>query len=352
MYAIGPGANGGAAETVLYNFTGNPNGANPVGDLTLDDAGNLYGATENGGLNNAGTVFELSPPSSPGGAWAETVLYSFNPADNVSDGVPQAGLVFDSAGNLYGTASGSQGGSSCSDRNFCGEVFELSPPSQPGGAWAQTVLHLFTTLIGSDGAIPIAPVTFDKAGNLYGTTYDGGLFGGGTVFKLTPSSIPGAPWTSTVLVSFYFNEGDGPLAGLTASPGGRSFFGTTSDGGTFSGGTVFEVSPSASPGGPWEFGVVHYFGARGDGYAPQGRLALGSGVLYGTTIMGGARQAGSVFQISESAGKAVETVLYSFTGGNDGNGPAAGVMVLNGSLYGTTVGGGYTGYGTVFQLSY
>ncbi|MGO9123364.1 MAG: choice-of-anchor tandem repeat GloVer-containing protein [Terriglobales bacterium] len=356
VYEIGPGSNGGAAETVLYSFTGSPDGANPIGDLALDDAGNLYGATENGGLNNEGMVFELSPPSSPGGAWVETVLYSFNPANNLSDADPQTGLVLDSAGNLYGTAIAEQGGAACSDEGvpFCGEVFELSPPTQPGGAWIQTVLHLFTTLTGSDGAFPAAPVTFDQAGNLLGTTSRGGTLGGGTVFKLTPPSVPGAPWTFTVLVSFDGVDGAYPQAGLTESPGGDSFFGTTPDGGTFGGGTVFEILPPASPGGPWKLEVAHAFGARGDGDSPTGRLTLGSGALYGTTCSGGAKvtSAGTVFQISESAGKAVETILYSFTNGNDGNCPGAGVILLNGALYGTTIGGGYDLEGTVFQLSY
>ena len=171
VYEIGPTSNGGAAETVLYSFTGsNGDGANPTGNLIFDSTGNLYGVTQYGGTGN-GAVFELSPPSSPGGDWAETVLYSFQ--GGPSDGAgPMAGLVLDGAGNLYGT--GFHGGIDAEpcDDGGCGVVYELTPPSVPGSPWTESVLYMFQG--NTSGGNPMAPLIFDQAGNLYGTTFIGG----------------------------------------------------------------------------------------------------------------------------------------------------------------------------------
>jgi uncharacterized repeat protein (TIGR03803 family) len=157
----------GSSEKVLYSFSGGSDGANPVGALVADKAGNLYGTTSQGGSSNCtagcGIVFELTPPATRGGVWSETVLCRFTGG---SDGAaPESNLTFDAAGNLYGTTA-SGGGAS-----HAGTVFELAPPSTQGGAWTETVLYSFAG--GSDGKSPVAGLVFDAAGNLYGTTFFG-----------------------------------------------------------------------------------------------------------------------------------------------------------------------------------
>ena len=161
-----------AQETVLHSFGSGTDGAGPRGNLIFDSAGNLYGTTQGGGTSSYGTVFELTPGAD--GGQTETVLYSFSGADGAS---PAAGLVFDAAGNLYGTTE--SGGAS-----GAGTVFELARPATAGEPWTETVLHDFGS--GTDGTAPQSSLIFDAAGNLYGTTRSGGAFGGGTVFELTP----------------------------------------------------------------------------------------------------------------------------------------------------------------------
>ncbi len=231
VYELSPGGAGKAIENVLYSFGNSPDGANPVGNLIFDNAGNLYGVTEKGGLG-VGTVFELSPPAFSG-AWTEKVLYSFH--SQTGDGAfPMAGLVFDEVGNLYGTTSG---GDTCNTANT---VFELTPPSQAGGAWSQTVLYTFPS-DASQGCVPLAPVLFDAAGNLYGTTYLGGKFHQvGTIFELSPPAIQGQPWTQTVLFNFNGTGGRFPQAGLTMAANGV-LFGTASSGGANGLGTAFSL---------------------------------------------------------------------------------------------------------------
>jgi uncharacterized repeat protein (TIGR03803 family) len=166
---------------VLHSF--NQNGADGAGTFAgviFDAAGNLYGTTAYGGAYGYGTVFELSPTG--GGGWTEAVLYSFCSQTNCTDGAhPYAGLIFDAAGNLYGEASGGGTYSNCT-YGLCGTVFELTPAS--GGRWTEQVLHNFGN--GADGAYPAASMIFDAAGNLYATTVDGGTYNYGTVFELTP----------------------------------------------------------------------------------------------------------------------------------------------------------------------
>ncbi|MGO9126696.1 MAG: choice-of-anchor tandem repeat GloVer-containing protein [Terriglobales bacterium] len=179
-------------EQVLYSFPTNSGfAADPFGGLIADTAGNLYGTTNLGGSSNYGSVYELSPPTSNAG-WRETDLYSFGDGDD--GGFPYGALVFDAAGNLYGTTAGG-GSSAC----LCGTVFELSPPASPGGSWTLTSLYSFVG--GNDGAQPHAGLVFDRTGNLYGTTSIGGGFCGsqgcGTVFELSPPEVPGGAWTET-----------------------------------------------------------------------------------------------------------------------------------------------------------
>ncbi len=339
VFEISPTRTGGATETVLYNFTGNGSngdGANPLGDLVFDKAGNLYGVTQSGGPSNAGTVFELSPPASPGGAWTETVLHSFqgSPTDGAS---PMSGLMLDGTGNLYGTAS--QGGINAPPcNNGCGVVYELTQAVQ--GPWTESVLYMFQGY--PDGGQPMSPLIMDQAGDLYGTTYIGGFIGPGTVFELTPPA-QGGSWIETRLHNFASTDGAFPRAGLTLVQEGV-LLGTATGGGANGQGTVFALKP----GTVW-FTVVHSFDVT-DGDVPASKLVLiGSNTLVGTAG-GGVHDDGVVFQISYSGGLWTETVLYNFGGGNTGAGPLD-VILYKGALYGTTVGGGFNNNGTAFRLS-
>jgi uncharacterized repeat protein (TIGR03803 family) len=254
-------------ETVLYRFPGGPAGGNPgLGDLLFDSQGNIYGTTESGGEMGLGTVYELTPSN---GTWVETVLHRFS--GGTDGAVPEAGVIMDSAGNLYGTTVGGGLGQS-------GTVFELSPS---GSGWTEQILHSFQSQ--TDGDYLTAGVIFDRSGNLYGAAQGGGPTGGGTVFELTPS---GGSWTFAVLYSFanLGNGGDGPYSSLIMDQTG-SLYDTTpgwNDGGNA--GTIFKLTPS---GGGWTYTLLHQFDFN-DGYFPVGGVTLdASGNLYGTTSGGG-----------------------------------------------------------------
>ncbi len=337
-------------ETVLHSFGNGTDGEGPQAGLVQDDAGNLYGTTAVGGIHQYGTVFELSPRE--GGGWIETVLHSFN--RNGTDGAyPYAGLVLDAAGNLYGTTT--SGGIHTCDGIYagCGTIFELSP--RQGGGWTETVLHSFGSL--ADGYYPYAGLIFDSHGNLYGTTFGGGIHGYGTAFELTPRE--GGGWTETVLHSFgNGTDGVSPDAGLIFDSLGN-LYGTTNSGGIHNAGTAFELSPRE--GGGWTETVLHSFGNGSDGANPDAGLVLdGHGNLYGTTLAGGIHtclnyNCGTVFELSpEEGGDWAERVLHSFNqNGSDGAHPVADLIFdAAGNLYGTTLDGGiHTYYGAVFELS-
>jgi uncharacterized repeat protein (TIGR03803 family) len=344
VFELMPQAGGGWTEKMLYSFNNAPADGNyPYAGLIFDAAGNLYGTTVQGGTYNDGTVFELMPQA--GGGWTEKMLYSFSnaPADG---NYPYAGLIFDASGNLYGTTVG--GGT----YNY-GTVFELMP--QAGGGWAETVLHSFNQN-GTDGYNPYAGLIFDAAGNLYGTTEGGGSYGGGTVFELTPQA--GGGWTENVLYSFGSGS-DGQYAdtGLIIDLAGN-LYGTTRFGGTYGHGTVFELTPQA--GGGWTEKVLYSLNPNSptDGLYPYAGLIIDAGGnLYGTTRLGGANGRGTVFELTpQSGGGWTEKVLYSFDPGN-GNGTdgiypyASLIMDAGGNLYGTTRFGGTYEWGTVFEIT-
>jgi uncharacterized repeat protein (TIGR03803 family) len=228
LFELSPAVNGTWAVKTLHTFTGaNGDGANPFGPLVFDATGNLFGTTTRGGTHNAGTVFELSPAT--GGNWTATTLYSFS---NSSGNAPDAGVIFDSIGNLYGTTS--------SDGDICGckfgTVFELVAGA--GGTWTEKTLHTFTT----DGSGP-GGVIFDSAGNLYGVTFVGASSGDGTVFELSPGS--GGTWTATQLHVFGGTDGAGPVGSLVFDSSGNLYGASGYGGANNNKGTVFEVSPGA-----------------------------------------------------------------------------------------------------------
>jgi uncharacterized repeat protein (TIGR03803 family) len=358
VFELSPATGGGWKEKVLYNFGASGDAALPNASLVMDSKGNLYGTSIAGGTIGQGTVFELSPGT--GGTWTESILHSFG--TTTTDGeVPASGLIFDSAGNLYGTTE--QGGANtawAAGSGGWGTVFELSPGT--GGTWTEQVIYAFGYLSQTDGYFPVAGVIFDSKGNLYGTTSDGGsgqdLEGGGTVFELSPAT--GGSWTETVLYGFGGGSPNGykPEGGLAIDAEGN-LYGTTSSGGNGYGldGTAFELSPAG--GGAWTFAVIHSFGAyETDGFNPtSGMIFDADGNLYGTTFNGGTDLGGTVFELSPATGGVFdEQVLYNFAGPTaDGIHPEAGLIFnSSGNLFGTTRYGGANGSGssggTVFEL--
>ncbi|HXR14712.1 MAG TPA: choice-of-anchor tandem repeat GloVer-containing protein [Terriglobales bacterium] len=269
-------------------------------------------------------------------AGTEKVLYSFRGTPDAS--IPTSNLISDDAGNLYGTTA--RGG--ISDGYYGnGTVFKLSAVS---GHWRETILYKFTG--GSDGKEPSSGLIRDSAGNLYGTTQQGGSSscGCGVVFKVDPSGA------ETVLYSFTATDGEYPTGGLIFDSHG-DLFGTTTNGGTYGNGAVFELIPSS--GGTWTEQVLYSFtNNSGDGATPVGGVVMdNAGNLYGATETGFNSSSinGIVFELKHSGSSWTESILYTFTGGSDGGRPFAGVTIRDGKLYGTTVSGGI-GAGVVFEL--
>jgi uncharacterized repeat protein (TIGR03803 family) len=382
---------------VIYSFTGSPDGGNPGAEVTLDAAGNLYGTTAFGGVPGCymgagcGTVFQLTSTS---GGWAESVLYAFTGG---TDGAsPEASVIFDKVGNLYGTAN--YGGTAgCGFGN--GVAFELSPGS---GGWTETVLYSFG---GAGGCEPVAALVFDKGGNLYSTLPNGGRAGVGVAYELTKGT---SGWKETILYSFGYTGTSGsepvdapildaagnlygttsccnsrgavwellhgswkektlytfnglegsPFAGLVFDKAGN-LYGTTRGGGKYSAGTVFKLAPLK--GGEWKETVLHSFKGGSDGKEPFSTPILDkAGNLYGTTSYGGSTcNCGTVFKLTPSSGgRWKEKVLHRFAGGSDGSVPESGLAVdAADNLYGTTLVGGNAGCygnlgcGVVFEIT-
>jgi uncharacterized repeat protein (TIGR03803 family) len=418
---LAPAAKAQYAESVLYNFTAaGPH--TPYAGVIFDSHGNLYGTTINSNVPGASAAFELSPPSSGSGPWTETTLAALGSAPKDS------GVVFDSHGNLYGTnsqggqcgygdgyvyelsppSSGSAPWTETWLRSFCGYpdgafpnagvisdshgnlygtapvggtylggiVFELSPPSSGSGHWTGQNLYNF---MGGDGAIPLGGLVFGPSGNLYGTTNGGGSSafcpipaGCGVVFELYPRGY--GKWGEAALYSFCTvgsktNCADGsfPISALVIDSHGNLYGTTTGGGGDVTScppiwgggcGVVFELSPPTGGSDQWTETVLHSFTGGTDGGEVSASLILDSqGNLYGTTPVGGNTPSccGVVFELSppsSGSGPWTETVLYTFSGGSDGSLPHDGVIFdSKGNLYGTTAGGGTGGGGVVFELS-
>lgn len=407
MFVTGTRAAAAATEKVLHSFNGSSkaSGGGPQGNLVRDSAGNLYGTTFYGGTGSGddcsdgsiygcGTAFELMPKA--GGGWTGKVLHNFG---DTGDGAnPAAGLISDSAGNLYGTTTG--GGV-----YGCGTVFELAP-NKTGGGWNETILHSFCAPGAQfDGSQPWGGLVFDAAGNLYGTTGEGGLEGTGTVFELTPGT--GGSWTEQVLHNFG-NAADGlnPLTGLVLDAGGN-LYGTTGNGGSkdcnygIGCGVVFELTPAE--GGTWTEKLLYVFTAgeqdtvgdpnstlifdkagnlygttmwsgvfeltpNSDGSWTEkvidtsccypNALTLHSGNIYGAYSSSNGQCCGSVFELKPQAnGGWKENIIYNFRNEKQGDYPTSALIFdSTGHLYGSTFAGGsffqngqYAG--TVFEIT-
>jgi uncharacterized repeat protein (TIGR03803 family) len=264
-------------------------GCRPQASLIFDSSGALYGTTAGGGTN--GTVFKLAPPVPPATKWTETVLYFFAGGSDGSD--PVASLIFNSNGELFGTTQ--LGGGAANS----GTVFKLKPPVPPATTWTEKVLYSFQG--GSDGALPMAGLIFNSNGDLFGTTQlGGGSANSGTVFKLKPTVPPATTWTEKVLYSFKGgSDGAQPFAGLIFDSSGAPY-GTTGFGGGLpvpDAGTVFKLKPPVPPATNWTETVLKRFPGGFGLHEPRAGLIFDSkGALYGTTYEGGASNEGTVFK--------------------------------------------------------
>jgi len=337
--ATAAGARGGVVyrlspsgkETVLFSKF---NKAGADSGVIADSSSNLYGATWAGGngpckvhkrIIGCGTVYKLSPDGT------ESVLYAFQ--GGVDGYYPNGGLVADASGNLYGTTRAGGDGTACTP--YCGIVFKIAPDG------TETVLHVFQGGTG-DGWYPWAGVILDQAGNLYGTTIEGGAFGFGTVFKVTPDG------TESLVYSFKGRgDGDEPIGELTFDSGGN-LLGTTSGGGTAGNGTVFRIAPDGTE------SVLYSFTGGSDGGYPASGLALdASGNMYGVTELGSVSSCGieagcgSVFELSPDG---TETTLHDFAWGTDGVQPRNTPTLYNGNLFGSA-NGGAQGFGIIFEVT-
>jgi len=314
-------------KKVLHVFNDTP-AANPASNLVFDAQGNLYGSTNRSGRRacKCGTIFRLSPQA--GGGWQYQVLYQFK--GDGDGGYPVGNLVFDNAGNLYGASYYGNG-----------NVFRLI--QQADGSWTEAAVYTFTGI--PDGARPVAGLTIDSAGNLYGTTGAGGAYGEGTVYKLTPEG--GGEWSEAILYSFSGADGMNPEAGVTLDKSGN-LYGTTEDGGQYRYGTVFELVNNA---GNWTETVVHSFnGSVTDPGSPYAGVVFdSSGNLYGTET----GYSGVVFRLKPSLdGGWTETILHTFGKGNDGDLPWSDLVFDSaGNLYGTTYVGGKDYQGIIYKLA-
>lgn len=339
-YSLTPPALPGGAwtEAVLHSFGGPTDGALPYSGLAFGSDGFLYGTTEGGGAYGHGTVFSLAPPSVPGEAWTETVVYSFG--ERAHDGSQPYGTpVFGPHGVLYGTTT--TGGPNVCSQGSCGTVFALAPPAAPDGAWTEAILYTFGAT--GDGYHPASSLLIGHDGSLYGNTVLGGAGSGGTVFRLTPPPSSGGEWAESILLSF--GSGGYPIGDLRVGVG-PVLYGTTQS-------SVYSLTPPATAGGSWTYAAL-----AADLPLLFGGVALDkrTGRLYGTTFYGGSENLGSIFMLAPPAspgGAWTDTPIHSFTG-SDGSYPVEGMLLSDGVLYGTTASDGVVcsgvGCGTVFSF--
>jgi len=336
VYELSPQSGGIWTETVLHNFADNDrvDGDQPYAGLAIDGAGNLYGTTRFGGPSGEGTVFEMSPQGD--GMWKETILYNFGSTS--TDGIfPYSPVVLDSVGNLYGTTF--EGGT-----GRVGTVYKLV---HGANRWQERVIHNFVPNAQGDGGFnPYGGVILDSAGNLYGTTTacQCSYTNQGTVFEL--KRISAGSYAEKVLHYFYSSGVDGynPRASLAFDRRGN-LFGTTNEGGTsFNNGTVFELSPTAL--GNWKEKVIHNFsGTTTDGQGPEAGVVFDAhGNLYGTTYGAGTYGYGIVFELMPSgSGSWNEVILHNFNSADGGEFVSPVILDSAGNIYGA-------GAGFVFEI--
>ncbi len=322
-----------AKETAIYSFAGGNDGGFPQGGLVADSRGKMFGVTSSDGSGHNGVIFEVRKTN---GTRTETPLYAFT--GGADGGVPQAGLLIDSAGNLYGTTY--QGGSGY------GVVFELSPGKKK--TWQYNVLWTFSG--GNDGGAPSGSLKMDANGNIYGTATQGGTGVVGTVFELSPPAKGNKNWTESVLYNFTGNNDGGEPMGNVLLGGDGNLYGTTAGYGQFNYGVVYKLTPNN---GTWSQTVLHAFKGSTDGEVPRdGLIQDAGGTLYGTTA-GFDDAYGNVFSLNTDGSN--YAVLYNIPSCQScftGNGPWQTVtMDSAGALYATTLADGAGNLGEVFKLT-
>jgi uncharacterized repeat protein (TIGR03803 family) len=341
VFELSPSQDGSWTESVIYNFCtqpGCPDGEEPAAGLVFDSQGNLYGTTVEGGANQLGTVFKLSP-GPPGTTWTETILWSFGNGPN-DGGLPYSQLIWDASGNLYGTTSGGNGNAAG------GSVFQLSPNGD--GGWSETILHGFCPnglQNCSDGFDPMAGVSFDRSGNLYGTTYAGGFDNKwGVLYELSPES---GVWREKILYKFTGTGGGQPMSTVAFDPGGNAY--VTAYGGSANSagecGGVFRFVPAGKK-------SSYLFFPTGTGCNPAAGVFLDdrAQIAYGTTVFGGDRTVGDIYRVSAKGG----TILYNFCSEDsctDGAYPTGSLTLHGSKLYSTTSQGGEFNHGVVFEIA-
>ena len=347
--ALGPSATA-QTFTVIHTFTGGGDGAIPQAGLTMDAAGNFYGTTSSGGYmgsdecrtrNGCGVVFKLTHKPS---GWILVPFYSFQGGTDGNG--PLSRVVPGPNGGLYGTTY--SGGSPGCSGDTCGTVYRVTPQARVCEkafcSGTETVLYRFTG--GRDGANPTwGDLNFDQAGNVYGTTLQGGDNGVGAVFTLSPSH---GGWTESTLYSFALETGAYPQSGVIFDSAGN-LYGAASNYGLYGYGMIYQLAPSASG---WSESTLYSFQGAADGLGPVGGLVFdSSGNLYGTTVAAGAGTGGgTVYKLANLPGGWSFATLYSLSGAYGGPDDSL-TMDAAGNLYGTTYEDGAFEYGSVFKLS-
>ncbi len=324
-FELSPSASGWT-ESIIWSFAGGTDGDDPSYQMVVDASGNVFGETQGVGdaSCNCGTVFELQPPASQSGTWTKTVLYAFT---GVSGSYPYGGLTLDSGGNLYGVRnSGGAFG--------YGLAFRLAPSA---GGYTEGTLYAFGDTT-ADPKTPYGPLLIDSAGNLYGVSTSGGAQGHGTVYELTPPASSTGRWTSTTLFAFKgANSGCYPEGNLLMDASGK-LYGQAAGCGRSSNGLIFRLSPPTVSGAPWTEAILHQFGTRdGGGIYPSLSFDSTKTNLYGTSFY--ADSFGVIFELKPPAIEGApwtENILHSFTNGSGGSGPLGPIVQdANGVLYGT-----------------
>jgi len=345
---VPPGSGTGPyTETILHSFEGGTDGANSQGAVIFEPTGALFGTTLFGGSSpmGFGTIFALAPAGNS--TFDYSTLIRFTDAGGTPY-VPENQFTY-WQGNLYTTT---QNGGAFGD---FGTVIELVRPAKTGGAWGYTILH---SLDGTDGnQIQGALVVDPSTGYFYGCAQNGGASNQGTVFQMIPPASPGNPWTFNKLYDFTGASDGGYIYAGPALGANGVIYGIAQKFGAFGKGTVWSLTPPAVVGGTWNFAVIHQFGStKGDGATPVSNLVLDAkGIIYGTTLSGGAKNLGTVFALTPPSTEGAawtEKLLWNFSG-SDGSHPYSAVtLVKTGVLIGTTAEGGTANAGTVFELTY
>jgi uncharacterized repeat protein (TIGR03803 family) len=387
------GAGASASETLqtLYSFQSTSDGKEPTASIAFDRKGDLFGTTRFGGARNLGAVFELTPPATGHTMWTEAVLNAF-PTPKIDGGQPNGGAVVGPHGEVYGTTTfdgrhrcgtvfellpvsggwqqitlwefGALGGDACEPyaaltldqsgaiygnslyggKNGYGVVFKITPPKSSGKA-AEALLFSFD---GTGGSGPASQMTFDAAGNLYGTTRSGDN-GFGTVWKLTPPAQGATVWAGTILWQFSGQDGESPAGGPLVFDKAGALYGTCGTGGAGNYGVVFKVSPPQGSGTAWTESTVFSFDAQAS-FPNSGVVFSSKGDLIGTTSSGD----GAVYRLQPPAAGGTawrENLLWQFSGSDGSNPESPLVLRPHGVIFGTTATGGTSGYGTVWKLT-